>query len=104
MAITLRDFNKEDWYGNAGAEHTADGRSPKIGWFDDYNEVLVDANGIELRLYEIDNSLCVPTRMNVWQLDNSNFDMSAFIASNLSDFSAKALEALGFTFNDAFDL
>ncbi len=98
MTVELRDFDRNDWMANAGAEPAADGRAPQIGSDDERGvEVLADNNGIEVRLYSRDNPGGDWSAMDVYsRAGEGTYDLNVTLAKAIAIFEPAALEVLGF--------
>jgi hypothetical protein len=96
MTVELRDFDRNDWMANAGAEPAADGRAPQIGSDDERGvEVLADARHLEVRLYSRDNPGGDWSAMDVYSREGA-YDLNVVLAKGITNFEPAALEALGF--------
>ena len=99
--IDLREFDNEDWYGNAGATPASDGRQPLIAssldGVDDPYEVLVDANGIEARVYTVDGD-GTPTGFDCYMYNGENYDVNVAVARALEQVNKEELSRFGFQF------
>lgn len=97
MTLEFRNFDKNDWMANAGAEPAADGREPIIASNDEV-EVIADNQGVEVRLW-LYNSKGECNGMRVFSLLNEGrYNINCTIAKSLTSFKANDLVNDGFEF------
>lgn len=97
MSNVFRPFDKNDWYGWAGAEPFLDGSSPMIADAKAVDGrdvvILLDRNGIEINFLPLEDS--ETSDPEVWMMDEDNPALAKMIAEGL-DLANADLAALGF--------